>query len=465
MARLAPPPVALCPCRRRVTRLVNRPRSVSRTTPPQPRQNPHVAGDAAYALVHLVAQQSFEELIEAQVLDPMVNQATTDGRNRPATTVVAFLEPARVAVGRRMRRRAKILSARAPQVRVTVLPYISRIGIGINSWFLARRIGKLTKGLPVVLHCRGEAAVEWASALARHLGQAAIVADIRGIWPDEMLMARGYERVSDADEQSRHDYHVAMDHLKTALREAHAVVAVSDALAGWVEELGVWRHEIGRVPCCVPSVRFSQAARDARRTALGLGDRIVLSYLGGMAPYQHIEDGLVPFVRIARQLNDRVHLLCITKDPESMKTLLERGGVPVESTTVIRVPQTQVSDYLCAADAGLLLRAPSEVNRVSMPVKVGEYLSCGVPLIVSRFSEWVDELIVKPSAGIAIDWFGVDPSLQAREVARVIGELERRGATLRTGALALCADRFLWSSYTGELRRTYVRALAVAKGG
>jgi glycosyltransferase involved in cell wall biosynthesis len=350
-------------------------------------------------------------------------------------------------------------------VRVTVLPYVSRIRVAVNAWLLARRIRKLTNGLPVVLHCRGEAAVEWAAALAPRLGHAAILADIRGIWPDEMLLARGYEQLSQADDKSRRDHQVAMDHLKNALRRAHAVIAVSDALAGWVEDLGVWRGEIGRVPCCVSRVRFSQAERDARRAALGVSDRIVLSYLGGIASYQHIEDGLAPFVRLARQLNDRIHLLCITKDPERMRTLLHAGGIPAECTTVIRVPQAHVPDHLCVADAGLLLRAASDVNRVSMPVKVGEYLSCGVPLIVSRFSGWVDELVGSREAGIVIDWFGMDPSIQAREVARVIEAVERHGTRLREGALALCADRFLWSGYTGELRRAYVRALAVAEGG
>lgn len=416
----------------------------------------------AYTLVQLVARESFEEVIEAQVLTPMMHQARAPGRNPPKRVVVALLEPLRVALRPSFHARVRALRARCPELSILALPFMSRLGRGANAAFLATHIRRASKGSAVVLHCRGESAVEWGDAIARHLHRAAVVADIRGIWPDEMLLARGFTRFEDADAQSRHDYRLALGRLQMALRHAHGVLAVSDALAEWIKRRALWPSEITRVPCCVRSVEFSAGEREAQRVQLGLRDRVVLAYLGGIAPYQHIEDGVVPFVRMAVEAHERVHFLCITNQPERMQSILDAGGIPREARTVLRVPQPNVPRYLAAADAGLLLRAASDVNRVSMPVKVGEYLSSGVPLVVSRINGWVDDMVEAHGSGIVVDWFGSDPQRRAREVARVYHELRSRGDALRRGALALCAERFLWSNYTESLRDAYVRALGAA---
>jgi glycosyltransferase involved in cell wall biosynthesis len=416
----------------------------------------------AYTLVQLVARESFEELIEAQVLEPMMHQASTQGENRPERVAVALLEPMRVALRPAFRNRVRTLRARCPALSILVLPFMSRLGRETNARLFARRIRRISKGSAVVLHCRGESAVDWGNAIARYLRSAAVIADIRGIWPDEMLLARGFNRFEEADAQSRRDYRVALGRLQTALGQAHGVLAVSDALAEWLKRRTVWPREITRVPCCVSSVEFSAAEREAQRDRLGLRDHLVLAYLGGLAPYQHIEDGVVPFVRIAIEANERVHFLCLTNGPERMQSILDAGRIPRDACTVLRVAQTNVARYLAAADGGLLLRAPSEVNRVSMPVKVGEYLSSGVPLIVSRVTGWVDDIVEAHGAGIVVDWFGSDPQRQVREVVRVCHELRSRGDALRRGALALCAERFLWANYTESLRDAYARALGAA---
>jgi hypothetical protein len=52
--------------------------------------------------------------------------------------------------------------------------------------------------------------------------------------------------------------------------------------------------------------------------------------------------------------------------------------------TVVSVPHEEVAGYLAAADVGLLLREPCAVNEVASPVKFGEYLASGTPVILSE---------------------------------------------------------------------------------
>jgi glycosyltransferase involved in cell wall biosynthesis len=274
------------------------------------------------------------------------------------------------------------------------------------------------------------------------------------------LLRRGYRTLEAADAQSRRDYEIATERVRTGLRHADAVLAVSNPLAEWLSKVGVSPDRVLRVPCCVSDVAYTVDERSRQRTALGLTDRLVLAYLGGVAPYQHLEDGLVPFARAALALEEDVHLLCLTNNPTGLRDILSKGGVPdSDRVTVMRLPQREVSNVLTAADAGFLLREPNEVNRVAMPVKVAEYLSSGVPLITSRVAGWVDELVDAYEAGIVVDWFGSSPDEQSREVARVVSALRERGTRLRTGALHLCRERFLWSDYLPSVREAYQRAL------
>jgi glycosyltransferase involved in cell wall biosynthesis len=420
------------------------------------------AGSSAieYALVHLVAQESFEELIEAQVLEPMIQQVRLGGRHHPRHVIVGFLEAARVALGRRHRRRMRVLRERSTSITLTVLPFASRLGTRMNAWLLAKRLRQLTGGIPVVLHCRGESATAWGVAISRELADAAVVSDVRGIWPDEMLLRRGFRAVEVADPKSRRDYESATERVRAGLRGADAVLAVSNPLAEWLARVGVSPEQVVRVPCCVSEISYSLDERVKHRAELGLTDRLVMAYLGGVASYQHLEDGLVPFTSMALALDPDVHLLCLTNDPGRFRDVLTRGGViDAHRVTVMRLPQRDVAKVLTAADAGFLLREPNEVNRVAMPVKVAEYLSSGVPLVTSRVAGWVDELVDAYNAGVVVDWFGCSADEQAREVRRVIRVIRDRRSAMREGALRLCRERFLWSHYLPAVREAYQAAL------
>jgi hypothetical protein len=50
---------------------------------------------------------------------------------------------------------------------------------------------------------------------------------------------------------------------------------------------------------------------------------------------------------------------------------------------------TEVSDYLQTADVGVILRDDDMVNRVASPVKIGEYLSSGLGIVVSP---WIGDV-------------------------------------------------------------------------
>lgn len=415
---------------------------------------------AAYVLIHIVAGESLADLIASQVIDHMRTQARTNGPQRPARVVALFLEPARVALGARMRRRVASFRRRAPEVDVVLHPYVSRLGVRRNAWLVARRLRRRARGQRIVFHCRGEYAVEWAAAIREHLPQSAIIADIRGAWPEEFLFARGYDGPQGADADSLQGYAYHRARLRSSLDRAAGVISVSPGMIEWLEGEGAPKDRLTYVPCCVPTVSFERATREKARADLSLSHQIVLAYAGTLGKYQHIGDGVIPFFRAMAERHNDVHLLAIVSDSEALRRMLHAQGIPADRATVVTVAQGDVARYLSAADAGLLLRAPSRMNRFSQPTKLGEYLASGLPVVVSRGTGRVDRLIEENAAGFVVDVFNVSWSQLVSEADRVWRGLRADGDELRRNALALCQREFLWSSYTERVRDAYVSALA-----
>ena len=407
-----------------------------------------------YRLVHVVAGETTKDLIIPQVVGHMVEQARTSGPDAPERVRVLFLEPVRVAARFAVHRRIREMRRFAPSLDIRLVPYVSRLGLTRNGALVRSFVSPL-RGAPTVFHCRGETAVQWASAIAGDAPNIGIVADIRGAWPEEVVFARGYDGVDAADPQTRADHDAAIAALWASLERAGAVLSVSPGMIEWLAALGVPESKRFYVPCCVSQLSYSMADRLAVRASLTISEKQVFAYLGTITRYQHVEDGVVPFFRALSQISPSTHLLCLTSDVDAMRAALDKGGVGASRATVLCVPQREVARYLSAVDAGLLLRAPSRLNRLSQPTKLAEYLAAGVPVIAGRGTGAVGEMITAAGAGAVVDVFTRDASHIAAEARRAFDAVVRDGAAMRANALRLCEDQFLWKRYVTRVRAAY----------
>lgn len=420
-------------------------------------------GGKGYVVMHLVAGESMKDLIGSQVIDHMVTQATCPGEDAPLSVTVGLLEPARVVVRPTFRRRHRELNQRAGNaVKVQAMPFISRFGVPFNARRLAGRIRATSGGHPLVLHCRTESAVRWAAAMRPYCAQAAIVADIRGIWAEEWLFAQGVDGPTQATDSQRAGYDSAMRELDYALDASDEVTCVSGTMSSWLQANCTPRVKPTVVPCCVRRITFDPERRAAMRRELGFGDELVLAYAGTVTRYQHVEDGIMPFLAAAMASEPRVRFLCVTTAPDHFNELLARHRLANRSV-VMRVPQPLVADYLSAADAGLLLRADSRMNRVSMPVKLGEYLASGLPVVASRVPGWIDEIVTSNGAGISVRCFGVTADVLREDATFAVRKLLERAPLLRERAIELCQREFLWTAHVPRMRGVYTHALEAAR--
>ena len=409
-------------------------------------------------IVHLVIGEAHKALIGPQVVDPLPYQAAALDAGEPGQRMVLLLEAGRVVLTRRMRARVGALRRRGDGSIIASYPIIGRLSVRANAAALGRWLRVTARGQPRIFHCRGESAVEWAAALRRSFPRSGIVADIRGAWPEEALHSDGYDGPNEAPPSAVRRYHVHLSRLQAALACAGSVLSVSPGMLDWLAHLGVARNRMGYVPCAVTAVSYDEGVRMAARASLQLQGKIVYAYVGILASYHSVEEGLIRFFAEAARRYPEAHLLALTPESSRLHELLRVAGVSPDRATVINAPHEEVPRLLSAADCGLILMKPCRLAPTWQPIKFAEYLSAGLPVMVSRGVGRVDTLVAEAGAGLAVDVFG-DHQAFERAVVDVHESLLARQSEMRLNAIALCQREFLWQGYISTWREAYDRAL------
>lgn len=108
----------------------------------------------------------------------------------------------------------------------------------------------------------------------------------------------------------------------------------------------------------------------------------LLVYAGSVGP-QYCLDEMLQLVAAVRQRRADAHLLILTASPASVAEALTTHPDLASVVTTLTVPPADVPVYLASADVGLALRRPSFSMQAVAPIKLGEYLLCGLPVVAT----------------------------------------------------------------------------------
>lgn len=226
----------------------------------------------------------------------------------------------------------------------------------------------------------GETHLAWwlCSGARRATTASKLIIDLHGAAPEECAYGHGLAL------QSRR-----VRRLETMERQivanADAVICQSPAMISHLS--AKHRSALPRAhafECCVdPSVfEFSATARQEIRAGLGLKpDEYMVCYCGSTSKWQRLDDVFRLFAAL-QDHRPKDRLLVLT--PDSSQTVLQAAGAcGVDSRSIIvrSVSHAEVPRWLSAADFGILLRENHVLNQVASPTKLGEYLSCGLPVV------------------------------------------------------------------------------------
>lgn len=167
------------------------------------------------------------------------------------------------------------------------------------------------------------------------------------------------------------------------------------------------------------------AARGRVRATLGIaGETPLLVHAGSLGP-QYRPDQIAALMRAVLARRPDARLLLLHNDPGAARAALAAHDPALADSALIRAAaHDEVPAWLAAADLGLAFRGSSLSTRAVAPVKLGEYLLCGDPVVGNA---QVGETRAAIAAGVFFDdaagldaaasWFDCE-AMPAREALR-----------------------------------------------
>ena len=258
-----------------------------------------------------------------------------------------------------------------------------------------------------VIHARGHVPTAMA-LLARTLGSANLIFDIRGFMPEEYVDAGVWRaggflyRITKFVERR---LFAASDAFVVLTNRAREILfhgcSTTDSMGRPLEV----------IPCCVDMEKFGEATqslRDSIRSALNVNGRRVLVYTGALGGW-YLSSEMAEFIALAHERDPRIFALVMTQsgiEAESFKRRLEQLGLSNGDYRLGAVPPDEVPSYLAAADFAFCFIKPGYSKLSSSPTKIGEFLASGLPVLCNAGIGDTDELLVTNRVGVILDTFG-----------------------------------------------------------
>lgn len=241
------------------------------------------------------------------------------------------------------------------------------------------------------------------------------------------------------------------------LTHADAVLAVSASLRDYAVSLGVEPERVHVLPNGVNPGLFAPAPPDPEvRARRGLGDGPVLGFAGGLRPWHGVE--ILPDL-LERLLGryPEAQLLVAGEGPlraELEQDLRERG-IAQRAVFTGWLPHGEVAALIRQLDIALAPYPRPAHDFYFSPLKLFEYMACGVPVVASRLGQ-IEEVVRDGETGLLYPPDEPDALLAACE--RLLSDPERRR---RLGAAAAkeVRERYTWDRNAGrvvELARTLI---------
>ena len=308
------------------------------------------------------------------------------------------------------------------------LPYHQRPSVPATIYDVLagiRKAGELVKrnGIEMV-HARGHIPATIALGLKKRFGTKMIF-DVRGLMAEEYVDAEHWR-------EGGIPYRITKATERRILASTDAVVTLTERIWPIIRE---WEGLLGRtvhhqvIPCCVDLslFKFSEEERARRRAELGLGDRLTLVYSGSLDGW-YLTEKMVDFFAAVLKSRSDAHLLWLTTGShDRVRELMRSRNVEPGNFSVLSIPSSSVPSYLAAADAGMAFIKQCVSKIASSPTKNGEYLACGLPLIINAGVGDSDALINDWKAGVLIEKFTDEEYAEAgRSIEAMVAQPEVR---------------------------------------
>lgn len=158
------------------------------------------------------------------------------------------------------------------------------------------------------------------------------------------------------------------------------------------------------------NIRKSQSLKNK----LGISkEEKILIYVGSIGKQYCIEE-MFRFFEIFQQKHPAKFLILTTQVNE-LDDFFRENKFDRKNIIIKAVPPDEVVDYINIADFGISFRIPSFSMSAIAPIKVGEYLLCGIPILANKGVGDIEEIMNPSGCGYLLDNFSDNSMKRAAE--------------------------------------------------
>lgn len=232
-------------------------------------------------------------------------------------------------------------------------------------------------------------------------------------------------------------------------KRADKVLAVSHALANYLQIQSGLHKEIIIVPCCSEFedtvVTMTRGEIDIPETAT------IICYSGGISKWQRIDLVIDTAIAITTK-NPNNYFMFLSKDiAEIRQRINAKNCQHLEKMRFYSLDSQDVVKYLALADIGLLLREDILTNRVASPIKAAEYMAAGLALAISPNIGDISNMAARENLGVILN--DTDKLSIEEQLIAYIDTAYKTDQKKRIKEFAM--DNFSWKKKSGHYRNLY----------
>lgn len=182
------------------------------------------------------------------------------------------------------------------------------------------------------------------------------------------------------------------------------------------------------VPCCVDMNRFKCESEESLRSELGLSDKFVLMYPGKIGTFYLMKEMLEFYKIMLSTVPNAVFVILTNDDTRAVSETAKGLGIDEQRIKILRgVRFDEMPRYMGIADAGIFfINSYKKIG--SSPIKMGEFLSSGVPIIINPGVGDTEELARENNVGVVAKRFD---EAAYKDAIRQFLELKKEGDALK----------------------------------
>lgn len=188
---------------------------------------------------------------------------------------------------------------------------------------------------------------------------------------------------------------LAKEEAKYAILNSDFVITVSSNLSRHLQMNYSPSFKNG-IQSCLPLLKkfdFNFESRKEKRIDLGIENRIVIGYSGGLQAYQCIEESIYLFKLLQEKVSNLFFLIYTCGDLELINAKIKKLGLKETDYQIKCISSDEIPNYLSLIDIGLLLREEKTINLVSSPTKGLEYLAAGNAILTTKSAGNIPDLV------------------------------------------------------------------------